>query len=114
MKRSRTFRLTLSGSGNVVYSPAIPMSGFNSCGASVVMQQLSGSTPDVNVTLQVSMDEENWSEPSIGPAGSQDVVDVGVAPLDPMTPIFAPYIRLKFTLTGDFGIFFVDLTTYTN
>ena len=31
-----------------------------------------------------------------------------------MTPILARYIRLKFTLTGDLGIFFVDLTTYTS
>lgn len=114
MKHLRTVWLTLSGSGDVAYSPAVPMSGSNSCGVSVVMQQLTGSTPDVNVTLQVSMDKENWSEPSIGPAGTQDVADVGVVPLDPMTPILAPYIRLKFTLTGDLGIFFVDLTTYTN
>lgn len=112
MIRYQGMRVALSGSGDVGYSQIIPMSGFNSCGLSVVMLQLSGTTPDVNVKLQVSIDKENWSEPSVGPAGSQDVDAVGAVPLDPITPIVAPYLRLKFTLTGDVGIFSVDLTKY--
>jgi len=114
MLRYRSPKLVLSGSGAVAYSPVIAMAGRNSAGCSVVMLDLAGITPDVNVTLQASMDKENWSEPSIGPASSQDVADVGNVSLDPMTPILAPYIRLKFTLTGDIGIFWVYLTTYTN
>lgn len=112
MRRYWIMRGSLSGSGDVAYSQPIPMSRFNSCGASVALLLLTGTTPQVNVTLQVSMDKENWTEPSVGPAGSQDVAEVGAVALEPMTPILAPYIRLKFTLTGDVGILNVNLSTY--
>ncbi|MEZ5964260.1 MAG: hypothetical protein R3F56_10480 [Planctomycetota bacterium] len=113
MRSSWNVRVALSGSGDVAYSNAIPLAGANACGCFVVMEQLTGSTPDVNVTLQVSMDQVNWTEPLLGPAASQDVAEVGALPLDPMTPILAPYIRLRFTLTGDVGILNVNLHTYS-
>ncbi len=104
--------VVLSGSGDTAYSRIIRMADLNGCGLSVVMLQLTGTKPDVNVTLQVSIDKENWSTPSLGPATSQDVVEVGTVPLDPVEGIAAQYLRLKYTLTGDLGIFSIDLSTY--
>lgn len=115
MIQYRGLRVTLSGPGDVGYTPSVPMWGYNSCGCSLVMLQLTGSSPDVNITVQVSMDQENWSEPSVGPAGSQEVEEVGAAPLLPFTPLIARYIRLKVTLVkGDLGIVSVDLNTFNS
>ena len=102
----------LTGSGDVGYSQVVSMSGFGACGLSVLMVQLAGVTPDLNVTAQVSNDKQNWTDLSIGPASSQDVVSVGAAPLLPLTSIAAAYLRLKFTLTGDLSLFAFEMIPY--
>lgn len=105
-------QLTLAGDGAIAYSGAIAKEDSNSCGCVITMLALTGTTPNVNVTLQVSYDRENWAVPSLGPATSQDVDAVGVDPLDPVTAILAPYIRLKFTLTGDLAVFSGNVTFF--
>ncbi len=92
--------VALSAASPVAYSTAMATAGHNAVACFTIATELSGSTPTVNLTLQLSFDKINWTE-SPGPAGSQDIDAVGAASLEPVSALTAPYLRLKFTLTGD-------------
>jgi hypothetical protein len=109
MIRSTTRYVALSGNGDVSYSQPIRIAPDNACSCTVVVQQLTGSTPDVSIEIQVSHDRENWVTPSGASPWMQDVDADGTKELAPISAIVAPYMRFRYTLTGTLAIFSITV-----
>jgi hypothetical protein len=85
------------GESDVLYSQAVSMQGGNACLADVTVMELDGTTPTLNVQIQISNDLQNWESPA--GEGSLDITDVGYDEVQ-LDGIAAAYVRLRYMFTG--------------